>query len=176
MYWSGEKVIFFFFNFDIFYCNVSKTSILLAWWKHKCIQLWNLAANFCWSFIYSLKAPILSANRILEEKVNSVLICQDLTVWVSHKMKFALGWKSQYFSFFPFRIGKKSSLLSVCVLTHKLILTVTTWCNNCVCHKKGDSGNEADCLTVKIFSFTIPFHDHFECHFIKYLLKSMCVH
>lgn len=88
---------------------------------------WNLAENFCWSFISSLKAPILSANRILlEEKVGNVLICQDSTVWVSHKLKFALYWKPLFQVFFHSELERKAACY-LFVLTHKLILTVTTW-------------------------------------------------
>lgn len=70
----------------------------------------------CWKFPLkkkkklSLKALTLSANRIiLEEKVDNVLVCQDLTVWASHKLQFALDCKLQYFRFLHLELERKAA-------------------------------------------------------------------
>lgn len=68
-------------------------------------------------------------------------------------------------------------LLSVCVLTEAYFdCHIMKWHNNCMCHKKGASGNETSCLTVNIFSFVISFHAWFGYYVIKYLLKCMWIH
>lgn len=40
------------------------------------------------------------------------------------------------------------------------------WHGNCIWHKKDASGNEASCLTVKIFHFVILFYAETQCVFI----------